>query len=218
MKRLKSSAALVALVASLAACGPETNGITPLSNPSLYSANQPVVQRTDFVFDVASTGNGIAASEQDRLGHWFDTLRPRYGDRIYVDEAGGYVDGGSRRDVARMAAEYGLLLSDGAPYTAGSVQPGSVRVIVSRTRASVPGCPLWEDEMVGTVERTSTNYGCATNSNLASMIADPNDLVLGQSDDSGTLAAEASKTVQVFKNRVPSGVGNKLKKESAGAN
>ena len=205
MGRLKSSAALVALLASATACTHDRGPITPYNNPTVYSANQPVVQRTDYVLDVGTSGSGIAGSERDRLASWFETLRPSYGDRVFVDEAGGYADPASRQQVAALAAEYGLLMSDGAPVTPGSVQPGSVRVILSRTTATVPGCPIWEDEPLNAPETTATNYGCATNSNLASMIADPNDLVLGQSDNDGTLASEAKKTVEVFKNRTPSG-------------
>jgi pilus assembly protein CpaD len=216
MVRFKSSAALLALAASVSACGPVTNGITPISNPSLYSANQPVVQRTDYVLDLASTGAGLPLSERARLSDWFETLQLGYGDRISIDEAGGYADARGRQDVADVAAEYGLLLQDGAPITAGAVQPGAVRVIVSRTVASVPGCPIWEDELVGAPERTSTNYGCATNSNLAAMIADPNDLVLGQIGRGSGDAADAAKSVGVYRNRTPSGTGGALKSESKG--
>lgn len=216
MARLKSPVALLTLVTALAGCGPETDRITPISNPSLYSVNQPVVQRTDYVLDLNAGGSGLAPSERDRLSHWFDMLRLSYGDRVSVDLAGGYADKASRQDVADLAAEYGLLLSEDVPVTVGSVQPGWVRVIVSRTAATVPGCPIWEEEIVGAPERTSTNYGCATNSNLAAMVADPNDLVLGQSASGNVDASEASKTVEVFRKRVPSGTGGKLKSEAAG--
>ena len=205
MKRLYSFAALAALAAGTTACGPETNRLTPISNPSVYSANQPVVQRTDYVLDVNSTGNGITVSERERLAEWFETMQLRYGDRISVDQGNGYNDPAARQDVADVAAEYGLLLSDGAPISTGMVQPGSVRVIVSRSTASVPGCPIWEDELVGAPERTSTNYGCATNSNLAAMVADPNDLVLGQAGAIRGDAATASKAIRQYRTAPPTG-------------
>ena len=213
MTRFTSSAALVAIALGLSACGPETNRLTPVSNPSLYSVNQPVVQRTDFVLDVASSGGGVPASEQARLAGWFESLRLGYGDRIYVDE--GYGDARSRADVAEVAADYGLLLSDGAPVSAGSAAPGMVRVIVSRTVASVPGCPIWEDEPVGAPERTATNFGCATNSNLAAMIADPNDLVLGQTGGDMRDSVQGSKAVKLYRDRSPTGAGS-LKNEKTG--
>ena len=216
MGRFKSSAALLALAAAVSACGPVTNGLTPVSNPSLYSVNQPVVQRTDYVFDLSSTPSGIPSAEKARLADWFRTLRLGYGDRVSIDEAAGYADPRSRQDVAEIAGDFGILVDQGAPVTAGTVQPGSGRVVVSRTTASVPGCPIWEDEIVGAPERTSTNFGCATNSNLAAMIADPNDLVLGQTASGGGDPADAAKSVQVYRSRTPSGTGGKLKTESAG--
>lgn len=205
MARFKSSAALAALAVFTTACGPETNRLTPVSNPSVYSVNQPVVQRTDYVLDVSSTGSGIPASEQQRLAGWFETLQLGYGDRVSIDEAAGYADPTTRQQIAEVAADYGLLLTQGAPVTAGRVQPGSVRVIVSRSTASVPGCPIWEDELVGAPERTSTNYGCATNSNLAAMIADPNDLVLGQTGSSQGNSTAGNKAIKLYRDTLPTG-------------
>lgn len=210
MVRLKTSAALLALGLT-AACGIDThNGpITHVSNPTLSSVNQPVVGRTDYVLDLSTSG-GLPAGEQARLDDWFRSLGLGYGDRIYID--GGYADPQARDDVARVAAAYGLFLAEGAPVTAGSPQPGTIRVVVSRTVASVPGCPIWEDPQIGQSSRTSTNYGCAVNSNLAQMIADPNDLVLGQvgADRNG---AAGAKAVDAYVRRIPTGVSGEVKAE-----
>ena len=86
---------------------------------------------------------------------------------------------------------------------------------VSRATASVPGCPVWEDEQVGAPERTATNYGCATNSNLAAMVADPNDLVLGQEGAGVRDNVQGSKAVKLYRDRAPTGAGN-LKSEKTG--
>jgi pilus assembly protein CpaD len=198
MNRIHSSAALAFLVLGVAACGPETNRLTPISNPSVYSVNQPVVQHTDYVFDVNASGGSLPAYEEGRLAGWFESLELGYGDRVYIQD-GGY--GIVRDDVARIAGRFGIIPSEGAPVTAGRVTAGSVRVIVSRAVAEVPGCPNWEDPQVGAAEGTATNYGCATNSNLARMIADPNDLVRGQTSDgmdsmAGTRAITTWRTKQ----------------------
>src|SRR3546814_17194182 len=79
----------------------------------------------------------------------------------------------------RSLGNYGMLLSDVAPVTAGSVPGGTVRIVVSRSVASVPGCPDWRDTQEADLNGgTSSNYGCAVNSNLAAMVANPQDLVL----------------------------------------
>jgi pilus assembly protein CpaD len=178
MARTRNVAALLVLGATVAACGSAT---TAPPNRTLYSVNQPVVQRTDFVLDLATGPEGVPETEVARLHGWFQGLQVAYGDRIAIDEAGGYGDGNVRESIAAAAARYGLLVSDQAPVTAGAVQPGSVRVVVSRTTANVPNCPNWDGgSEMGRMSATSANYGCAVNSNLAAMVADPNDLVLGQ--------------------------------------
>lgn len=185
-------------------------------NPSVDSVNQPVVQRTDFVFDLAASGSGIPDRELQRLSHWFASLDLGYGDKVAV-ETGSYNNSRAREDVAAVAADYGLLLTPTPPIIAGSVQPGSVRVVVSRSVASVPGCPNWEDGWeVGNRTTTGSNYGCAINSNLAAMIANPDDLVLGQQGERGGDATATTKAIDAYRRRVPTGASGGVKAESAG--
>ncbi|HEY0412312.1 MAG TPA: CpaD family pilus assembly lipoprotein [Allosphingosinicella sp.] len=167
----------------------------------LDSLNQPVVQRTDYVLDVAAPSGNISAIEKRRLRAWFDSLDLGYGDRVFVDEP--YGAGPGSADVARVAAEYGLLLSEGAPVTPGAIDPGSVRVVVSRSTASVPGCPF-ADNYRGP-SSTSANYGCSVNSNLAAMIADPSDLVLGHAGRGRRDDIAGTKAIKVYRDTPPSG-------------
>ncbi len=208
MSRTKTFAAAAALAAGLAVGGcatPNTGELTSVNNPSIYSVHQPVVSRSDFVFDLAAEGGRVSRAEIERLHGWFTSIGLRYGDRISVDE--GYGAGSARGDVARAVSEYGLSLADGAPVSAGAVPAGAVRVVASRATATVPGCPDWapEDNGVTPRQNTSTNYGCATNANLAAMIADPNDLVLGQSGSGNGAANTASRAIRVYRERPPSG-------------
>ena len=196
---------LTGLSAALAACGP--------ANRSLESVNQPVVQRTDYVFDAASDGSMLSSGEMDRIAGWLGTLRLAYGDRIYVDDP---ANGQARTQVAAVASRYGILLSDPAPVTPGVIQPGMVRVIVSRMKASVPGCPNYS-RMSGTefASSTSSNYGCATNANLAAMIANPEDLVRGQPGAPTTDPATTVKSVETLRRQAPTGQSG-LKSATAG--
>lgn len=203
--RTFSLAALV-LGAGLAGCAsPGVEGLTAANNPSIYSVHQPVVERNDFVFDLATEGGRVSPAEIERLHGWFASIGLRYGDRISVDE--GYGVGRARDDVALAVSEYGLTLADAAPVTPGPVPAGSVRVITTRTVASVPGCPNWDpaDNGIAPRQNTSTNYGCATNANLAAMVADPNDLVRGQSDSGSGAAGTASRAIRVYRTRQPTG-------------
>ncbi|MBA3676784.1 MAG: pilus assembly protein CpaD [Sphingosinicella sp.] len=208
MARTKPVAALLAVSALTVGCAELQPDVLARKNSSIYSVHQPVVQRTDYVLDVASTGNGIPSPEGERLRAWFESLQLGYGDRISIDPGSTYSDPAARADVARVAADYGLLLNDGAPITAGPIQPGAVRVIVSRMDASVPGCPDWSNaRLSGGAVTTETNYGCATNSNLAAMIADPNDLVLGQAGASVSNSDTATKAIKTYREKAPTGAG-----------
>jgi len=212
MARTHRTAALIAAAGIAAAALP---GIAAAGdNRSLYSVNQPVVERTDYVLDVAAPSGNLSAVERGRLRAWFDSLDLGYGDRVFVDEP--YGPAGGTADVARVAAEYGLLLSRGAPVTEGEVQHGSLRIVVSRSTASVPGCPNWRSTK--SINATSPNYGCATNSNLAAMIADPNDLVLGQS---GTIVpgdARGAKAIKSYRDAPLTGAAGLKVESSKGGN
>jgi pilus assembly protein CpaD len=204
-----AKATLIVLGLSVSACG-------GTSNRGLESVHQPVVTRTNYVFDAAKAGDDLSIGEAARVRGWFDSLQLGYGDHVSIDNPDG--DGSAARSaVAALAARYGLLVDDNAPLTAGAIPPGNVRVVVSRTKATVPGCPDWsrkpQAEFGG---NSSSNLGCATNSNLAAMIANPADLVKGQ--DAGAVfdAASATKAANVFRTRKPSGQAD-LKTESSGA-
>jgi pilus assembly protein CpaD len=204
MARTRATAALLFLGAAVSACG--GGSAVREANTTLYSVNQPVVQRTDFVIDLATGPGGVPATEIGRLHGWFEGLQIGYGDRIAIDEpAGGYADGTVREAVADAAGRYGLLVSDQAPMTEGEIQPGTVRVVVSRTTASVPNCPNWDRQARGGLSTTSSNYGCAVNSNIAAMIADPNDLVLGQTGSGTADPAATSRAIRSYRDAVPTG-------------
>jgi pilus assembly protein CpaD len=214
MAKKRTIAATVALGIALAASGPALGADRQGRNPTINSVHQPVVQRTDYVLDL-SAANGVPDSELYRLADWFQALQLRYGDRVYVDA--GYRDDRARQDVAGVAAEYGLLLSDGSPVTAGGTQPGIVRVVVSRSVAFVPGCPDWRESYdIGARVTTATNYGCAINSNLAAMIANPEDLVLGQTGEGGGDAATASKAIKQYRTAPPTGASGLKEVSSKG--
>lgn len=207
MKKLAQTPA-IAMCLMLGACNMGT------VNPGLEAVHQPVVQRTDYAIDLQASGGGLAAEETRRLSTWFDSLELAYGDRVSIDDPAGYGNG-ARNDVAAAAARYGMLLEQGAPVTAGQVAPGSIRVVVSRMTASVPECPDWSRPSQPEYEAsTMSNYGCASAKNLAAMIANPEDLIRGQSGAGGPDAATVSKAIKTFREKAPTGAGA-LKQESS---
>lgn len=183
-----------ALGFSLTACGSLGD------NRSMYSIHQPVVERSNYVIDVNAGGGDIPGSEQTRVAEWFDALKLGYGDRVSIDYGDSYASPAVRQSVAELAGAHGLLISDTAPVINGSVVPGTIRIVVSRSRASVPTCPDWSTTSNSNFNSSNhSNYGCATNSNLAAMVADPEDLVRGREsapidNDSGNKAVNAYRS------------------------
>jgi pilus assembly protein CpaD len=206
MRRVTSLTAIMFVSLSLGACASGPRGaLTATNNPSVYSVHQPVVQHTNFVLDLDASGDALSAAERARLVGWFDAIELRYGDQIFVEEPSNYPSGGARAGVAQVLSEYGMLLRPGSPVTAGSVPPGTVRVVASRATASVPECPNWSDPEIAPTVNTSANFGCALNSNLAAMIADPNDLIRGRQGSVNGSASVANRAVRVYRDRVPTG-------------
>ena len=167
------------------------------------AVNVPVVTRADYAFDLAAPDGALSESESARLDAWFRSLELGYGDTIYVDGPYAY---GARDDVARVAGNYGLLVATGAPMSAGSVPPGMVRVIVARTRASVPGCPNWERPAQPSLDHASMpNFGCGVNGALAAMVANPQDLVHGREGSGVGDNRTAVKAVDSYRKAAPTG-------------
>jgi pilus assembly protein CpaD len=99
-----------------------------------------------------------------------------------------------------------MFVLTGAPVTRGAVQPGMVRVVVSRRRAVVPGCPNWSTPSEPNFKNSNTsNYGCSVNSNMAAMVANPEDLVHGREGVVTGDVVTAAKAIQLYRSTPPSG-------------
>jgi pilus assembly protein CpaD len=206
-KTMRVSCTTLALAAAFAlgACGPVNRG--------LESVNQPIVQRTDYVFDVAGA-DGLSSAEEKRLVDWFDAVHLRYGDRVSIDSRNG--DAGTHDAIAAIVARYGILLSETAPVTQGSDQLSGTRVVVSRSLADVPNCPDWRrPSQPEFAASTMSNFGCATNRNLAAMVADPADLVQGR-EINGNDPLTISRAIKTYREKDPTGKGD-LKNDSPGS-
>ena len=192
--------ALIFIAAALTACQ-HTGEDVP--ERGVQAVNAPVVTRSDFALDLAAPDGSLPTSEAARLDGWFRSLQLGYGDTIYVD--GAYSEA-ARNDVARVAGQYGMLVTQGSPVTQGTIPPGSVRVVVSRARADVPGCPDWSRPSSPDFEnRMMSNFGCAVNSNLATMVANPQDLIHGREGNPYVDADAATRGVNVYYSTQPTG-------------
>ena len=177
MKKI-ATCTILAMATALAGC----NSPAGYANRSLDSIRQPVVQTSQHSFDLSTYGGEISSAELARLGEWADAIGLRYGDEVILEDGSLY--GGSqaitaiRAEIAKRGPQISAVVSN-ASSTLGS---GMMRLRVSRHTAYVPNCPEWSSRYTADIyNSTSSNFGCATNGNLAAMVANPNDLVRGQS-------------------------------------
>lgn len=197
-KQTLASALSLSLALALGGCG----GMP--SNASLESIHQPVVSRTNYTLDIAAGPGGVSIPEQRRLSGWFEALDLRYGDRISIDDP--LKSSATRAALDGVAGRYGIIVGDDAPVTPGFVNPGTVRIVVTRSTATVPGCPDWSAKSETNLKNaSSSNYGCATNANLAAMVADPEHLIQGARSKGATVVMTGTKAIDSYREATPTG-------------
>jgi pilus assembly protein CpaD len=200
-----SALALAAIVAaSLGGCA-SGGALSATNNRSLDSVHQPIVSTDYLAIDLETRGGDLSATEMDKLRNWFDAVGLQYGDKVAIDDPSPYGNKAANAAVARLVGRYGMMMIGDAPITNTAVESGFVRVVITRARAEVPGCPNWDSKSATDfTSGTSSNYGCASNANLAAMVADPQDLVKG-AKAKGTDPLQAGKAIDVYRKKEPTG-------------
>jgi pilus assembly protein CpaD len=172
----------------------------------MYSDHQPVVERVNYTLDLATGNGGLSYPEQQRLAGWFDELGLRYGDRLSIQDP--MQDPATLGTIDALAGRYGVGVEAGTPESAGFVEAGTTRVVISRSKAFVRGCPDWAGNSdFNPRNGLSRNYGCATNSNLAAMVANPDHLIKGEDGVGDTTIMTSNKAINAYRNQAPTGAG-----------
>ncbi|MEW9854149.1 CpaD family pilus assembly protein [Novosphingobium sp. M1R2S20] len=174
------------------------------TNRSMNSIHQPVVEKVNYTLDIATGSGGLSYPEQQRLSGWFEGLGLRYGDRISILDATQST--ATRSAIGKIASQYGMAVGDNVPATAGYVEPGVTRVVLTRTKAVVHGCPDWSAHSDANPQNgLSTNYGCAVNSNMAAMVANPEHLLRGDDSTGDTAIMSSNKAISTYRKKEPTG-------------
>ena len=224
--------ALALMALPLAACNPAVNR-------GVESVHQPVVGHDTYTYDVQpGPDGGLSASEARRLEDWFASIGLGYGDQVAIVTDAYYspelregiedqahlrrlraaVQGGLplADAVADVVARHGMLVGEDSSAAAGAAPSGSVRMVVRRATARVPGCPDWSSKQETESQLgTTSNFGCGVNGNLAAMVANPEDLVRGQSSASDLRTATSNRAISTYREKTPTGSGD-LKSLSGG--
>jgi pilus assembly protein CpaD len=180
---------VVPAMLALAACQPGAAEYTDNESPKQVRVDSAA---TPLGLAFAAGSDQLARGEAARLDRLALAGRIRPEDRVTVSAAGDPFL--QRRRVEAIAAE---LLRFGVVATASplaGVPRDRAILVVGRHLVTLPACPNWSKAPRGDFDNTvSSNFGCATASNLGLMVASPADLVdgreLGPTD--GRIAAAA---------------------------
>lgn len=198
------SAALTAI--ALVACTPGSTEMNPaLGWLEAGSPKKLEVDRAEYRHSVffSTDREDMGGGEQDRLIAFLRAVEPKGSDSIRVE---GHADERAtdlyNLDLAarRMQTVKHFLNENGvdhlhlqassfgerAPADAGNGEHAwqknrRVDIVLERYLVTPPACPDWSRQSgVDYANKPHTNFGCATETNLGLMIADPRDLVKGR--------------------------------------
>lgn len=206
IKSILLAGSLLGVAAALSGCG---------HNPGGSSLKTPAVTVQTVHHDIVFGPDHQILPEQVGALHAFlDRLELGYGTRVTLEDNGA--DGAPLRwaAVSAVLAEHGAALAQSAPPRRSGMPAGTARLWIERAQATLPVCPDWSDSPLGNMNAsTHSNYGCAVNSNLAAMAADPGDLEQGRVYN-GPSGADIARDQDYQRQRVPSGFNKPLEKAS----
>ena len=180
--------AIAALVLVLAGCNATgRRDVAGWRGASTEERHPIVVDRKEVVLDIAVPAGsyGMTHAQKNDLAAFIRRFKQQDSGGILVVRA----PNGSRNEIAvmralddvrRVAASAGIAPKDAAfeTYYAGRVASAPIRVSFMRHVAVGPECGEWPRN-VGRDPKNMVyqNFGCATQRNLAAMVANPRDLV-----------------------------------------
>ncbi|MEP1444114.1 MAG: CpaD family pilus assembly protein [Hyphomicrobiales bacterium] len=157
--------------------------------PSSYQTRHPIVvdtsptnldlpagdQKTHFTRGMKSAITGFALAYRRSGASGIDVLVPSGSSN---EAAASHIGGHARAALKQAGVPSSHIRT--RTYRAVSAQhPGHVRLTYSGVKARVASeCGVWPTDIgTGFENKNYENFGCATQSNLAAIIADPNDLI-----------------------------------------
>jgi pilus assembly protein CpaD len=173
---------IVPLVLALAVAGCAMQQATPEMPVSDTTKSLHVERvRVQLATAFAPGQSNLSVDETERLETFLDQAGLRPNDKVYVAASGS--DPLSTARLHRLSAllsERGLGFEEVAPPPAG-VRPNHLLLMVDRYVVTAPPCPNWSDSPATPHTNVpDSDFGCATLSNLALMVANPRDLLVGR--------------------------------------
>jgi pilus assembly protein CpaD len=190
MNATKPLFAAALLTVTLTGCAPYTKATwTPVEAPV---ENQVRWTESNHVVRFTPGESELSAGERNRLDAFLSLARPDYTDRVFVLGEDGGLDSRRVASVREHLVERRLANRQIMSGAAADDGPNALTVVIGRYVVIPPSCPNWSKPSTGdSNNRTSSNFGCATATNLGAMVADPGDLVTGKSLGPGDATVSA---------------------------
>jgi len=169
---------LVSAFVALSACTPYTEEWSPSQSPKRNTVNWVEIP---YTVPFASGSAVLAPAERAALDRFIARQARGQTIRLMVSAA----DTASPLAVRREAAVVAYLRERGldpklGPVATEGVNRSAVVVAIGRFVVTPPSCPDWSKNAGGdTANTTDSNFGCAAETNLGLMVANPGDLVRG---------------------------------------
>jgi pilus assembly protein CpaD len=169
---------LLPLFVLLAGCADFTTQWMPDDSPKAIRVD---VARSSYEVRFAAGSANLGSAETMRLARFVAAGGIQPQDRLALEQADTLGKLAERRRDALLKA----LRTNGVGTSvslAAAPKVGRDRVVIDIERgvATAPPCPDWSKPPIDYSAQVSSNFGCATASNLAAMAADPTDLLRAQ--------------------------------------
>jgi pilus assembly protein CpaD len=193
MTRFSRTVPALLVLAMLGGCSTWQEGYTDKRN------DVSLVRMTHDIAFVSGDARLTAASAAD-LHRFLADQGVSYGDTVTIDTGAtpAALAGQRRAVLATMLAKEGITVAAAsAPYGA-TPRADTARLVIGRYLVTPPQCPDWRkpsDRDYGNTQ--SSDYGCASATNLGLMVANPHDLIEGRGY-AGPDAELAAKAVQQY--------------------
>lgn len=117
-------------------------------------------------------------AEYDRFDTFANSIKLGYGDEVVLRGSTPARREAMRAYLERLAIPVTIQSESGSK---DELSANAIKVVVNRYVVTPPACPNWSN-FDGTQERNTpgSNYGCSVDASLGHMIANPRDLVQGQ--------------------------------------
>ena len=193
------------LLLSLAACAREEAAWTAAEAPNRLQVDW---RSEAFVASFPAGAAELRPDERAKLARFLDATLRTGDERITLSpppDADRALTGRRiehlRQIVAAAAPRRPVAV---APIADSRLNAGSALVVVGRYVVSTPSCPNWRKPSgTDSANQPSSNLGCANETNLGLMLADPADLVAGRELDPADGEAMSHGVRRYRENKVP---------------